>query len=288
MGKFEYLPEIISLVAIEYVVLIGVFTVLKISKKIPTEFFDKEFRDVTDSWIAKGDDASYANIILLAYRLLAFCWLGIVGTVLMFSLYPTGWHYYTNWNLILISFYFLSAFTASCLQYSGLSKYIRGDLVVGLGNVVGSCFGFVASSALMVTVLNFALLSPTPTFWNITQHLTQTVCILIEMSTNSIRVNPQEVILAVSWAFLYLTFIWPIVAEGLRQNFPYFFVETENKSAFIWYQVLFILTICFFGAICGIDKLKWKQIEHRCRVVTPIGEDATASPEIEVESTFAV
>jgi hypothetical protein len=303
MGKYKYLAEIIAMICIEYIVLICCFIALK-SKNVSFasgSFFDKNLETSGRSWLGKRypNYSKHANVGLLVFRLVAFGWLGILGMITHFALYPYGWHYYTNWNIILISFYFLMASITSILQVTPYGQsttptpsssattsgmIVRAKAMARLGQTSGACFGFVASSALMVTVLNYMLLSANGKFWNTVLHGTQTILITMEMCVNDIQINRQEVVLAVSWPMLYVVFIWPVVAEGVKE-WPYFFVEVGRSSAFVWYHILFLLSIIFFLLTLGIDYIKWKYvvgIEQAPITVTSIAPVEQQPQDIEI------
>jgi hypothetical protein len=278
MGEYRYLAAIVGVILAEYAVFWIIFALLKINGKLPLELFDKSIKDSGSSWLKLGsrelnEKYHVMDVVLLLYRIVAFGWLGVFATIVGLSVFfPSSWHYYTLWNLMLISLYFLLAIASSICHLTKAEQTLSQGrakwLVVTLGKAVGGCFGFVASSALMVTVLNFMLLNPTPTFWNITQHLTQLVGILIEFSLNGVRVNPQELLLAISWPMLYLVFIWPIVKTDVRE-WPYYFLEVSKPGAFVWYHILFLACVVFFFIVYGLDKLKWGQIDKRNAVVKP-------------------
>lgn len=270
MGEYTYLAAIIGLISSEYALSWIIYASLKMRGILPEDFFGKTISQAGSSWI-RLDDSSHGimNIVLLVYRIVAFGWLGVFATIVGLSMFfPTSWHYYTIWNLILISLYFLLAIISSICHLLKSDQTLPDgwsrSFVLNLGKVVGVSFGFVASSALMVTTLNFMLLNPKPTFWNVTEHLTQLIAILIEFSLNAVPVNPQEVMLAISWPMLYLVFIWPIVGTNIR-GWPYYFLEVSSASAFVWYQILFAVCVVFFFVFYGLDVLKWRLISGRGR-----------------------
>ena len=126
----------------------------------------------------------------------------------------------------------------------------------GLAKAAGSLYPVVGSAALMITVLNFILLSSDPDLWNLTQHATTSISFIVfEMPLNDIPVNWQDVVWAISWPMSYLFFIWPVVAEGAK-DWPYYFLEVENAVCFFWYEVLFIASIAFFYLYYGIARKK--------------------------------
>jgi hypothetical protein len=56
----------------------------------------------------------------------------------------------------------------------------------------------------------------------------------------------EHIVLNLSWALLYLIFIWPVVAGGALSHWPYFFLDTDSASVYAWYTILYVVDVIFF------------------------------------------
>jgi hypothetical protein len=72
----------------------------------------------------------------------------------------------------------------------------------------------------------------------------------------------EHVLFNVTWALMYLIFIWPYIACGERKSWPYFFLETDNASIFPWYVGLFVLVILFYYIFWLFNYVKELLIGH--------------------------
>ena len=120
---------------------------------------------------------------------------------------PKYW-YFTNWNLVLLGWYFL--FSSICsLQYlidSNGSNYIDNDIDIdknkfptwynpkirmNLVNITTIMYDVVGGNAFLVTVVAFTILDQSSKFWNITNHLTNTLFLLVETGKYRYQCLPQ-------------------------------------------------------------------------------------------------
>jgi hypothetical protein len=101
-------------------------------------------------------------------------------------------------------------------------------------------------TALFVTFVNFALLDPTPSFYNMTAHLFTSVSFIIEMSLNSIEVKRNEFVFNLSWIMLWFAVIWPVVAFGVKPDWPYDFMDSSTPAILVWLQLLLIIYVCIY------------------------------------------
>jgi hypothetical protein len=252
MGRFKYFSAIIALTTILFVSFIATFCLLKkYTSVLKRPLFDGKTLDKAGGVHVLLKQNKCGLWTLYALRFIFFVWFALFNTVYrMLFLYPRGWHYYTNWNIYLIGFYY--TFALLCTIF--LIKKERDTLspketvyAENIAKIASVLYTVAGSAALMITVLNFLLLDPTPNFWNLTLHLSTTLSLLLDMSLNDMSVNPQDILFSVVWPFCYVIFIWPIVKEGVRGEWPYFFVETENAICFFWYIFLFLISGVFFG-----------------------------------------
>ena len=285
MGQFKYLGAIIALVTILFVVIIGTFALLKkYTNYLERPIFDGKTLDKAGGTHDLLKQNSWGIRMLCLTRFIFFIWFAVFNTVYrMFFISPRGWNYYTNWNIYLIGFYYTFALICAVLvvkkesfHWTPLVK-ARADVIAKIASILYTVAG---SAAIMISVLNFILLNPSFTFWNVTLHLSTSVSLFVDMSLNDMTVNAQDVIFSIVWPYCYLIFIWPIVKEGVRGGWPYFFVETEKASAFFWYFFLFFLSIVFFALFYGLHCGKEVLITRRLR---KIGQHEPV-PEHELES----
>mmetsp|Transcript_19532 Transcript_19532/g.28101 ORF Transcript_19532/g.28101 Transcript_19532/m.28101 type:complete len:256 (+) Transcript_19532:109-876(+) len=245
MGKYSFLASLIAVVLVEYAVLIACFGFT--FRNIESVFEHKEFNIVARSRYGKR-----GNCALLVARLLFCGWFSVTTLYKYSSNDPnlsSGWHYYTNWNLILISIYFmLASFISSFDAFRNYDDTFSASIPAlrRVSLFVGIVYPVICSTAIMVTVLNFTLLDSNLGFWDITSHLTQSISLIfVEMPLSKALIKPHDVWVVITWPLIYLIFIWPIVATDVRE-WPYFFLETNRPTCFIWYTALLLFSILFF------------------------------------------
>ena len=171
----------------------------------------------------------------------------------------TGWLYFTNWNTKLIAFYFLLGFISSVTgllspsaldlerdesststqndeQNYYLSFYVRIFTII---------FEVAGGTSILVTVVAFCILDPSLSFWNVSLHLVTLVTLLVELSLNKIFVRYDHYPYNLSWATIYLIFIWIVVFSGLK-DWPYFFLKTDSPRCYLLYSGLILADLLFY------------------------------------------
>lgn len=254
MGRFKYFADIVTFMTGLGIVFFGSFYLVKKY----TNLLDKPLLDEKTLERAGGvhdllkhqNMNMFSSLLLLSFRLLCFAWFALFNTIYkMIFLYPRGWHYFTNWNIYLIGFYFFFS-SASSMFFLKKERTFLTDKETTfsyyIAAVASVLYTVAGSAALMVTVLNFLLLNHDLTFWNISLHVSTTIALIADMTLNDMIVNPQDVLFSVFWPFCYVVFIWSIVREGVRGEWPYFFIETQSASCFFWYPFLFVMAVAFF------------------------------------------
>ena len=163
--------------------------------------------------------------------------------------------YFTNWNILLVSLYFILALITSTLGASSKSenavehRYLSQFLFI--------TFEVVGSTAFLITVVNFSLLdSNIGHFFNTVCHFATSASLLLEMLLNRMRVRLAHYPFMLLWFLSYLCVIWPCVVTGRVTNWPYDFLATDTPACFLWYSGLLLLTTIFFGAWFALSKLK--------------------------------
>lgn len=226
-------------------------------------FVGKELPLVYDShWFGK-----WGKYVLLAWRL---CWFVYFFAVVFiwgsFRADFSNAHYFTWWNIYMITLFYA---LASFISIVGLWKdYIAVNQPAGspplqlplqiirIGYVVQIAYEFLGGTALFVTVIAFSALNPAFVYWNVNVHFLTTISFLGEMALNTLEVRLEHIAVQITWAVVYLCFIWPIVGARAVQNWPYFFLETDSPSVFAWYFILFIVDLLFYGLWYAMDRLK--------------------------------
>lgn len=296
MARFRYLGFIIPISIIE---IICIFFAFRYYNNIKKEKEAAEYDERVSISDRKITSESYNTVLIYSFervylgygkkewttKLLCFtrfiCFFYFMGIAFIYNFArvhegetkPTpelSIQYFTNWNIILVSIYYMLAFSSSCIGikygsgYSddnGLGSIERSDWdkkVILLGKIQNIIFEVEGATALLVTIVSFGLLDHSLDFWNITPHLFQTISFLIEMSLNRLHVNFEHAPINLFWAGLYCCFVWPLVATGVMEKWPYFFFHTDTAACFIWYNGLFIADIGFYSMWYGLSYIKYK------------------------------
>lgn len=248
---------IILFLFLEYAFAICVYrhVVLKEKEKSndPVKYLvESDLHTVSTSWLGGN-----ATIALTVFRIICFFWFLIAGAGLTFSLHPTSWHFFTQWNVCLITFFFLLASVASLLHVLKLdtSKYLSEKTLSILNFSLSLLFEIVGASAIFVTCVDLSFLSADPSLLNMVLHVSTSCSQLVELSLNNISVDAHHFLFALGWPQLYLIFITIIVTTGIR-GWPYDFLRTDTPNCFIWYHLMLLLFVIFYAVWCALFKAK--------------------------------
>jgi len=254
----DYIGGVAAMVVIEFVGILA-FCYFYYFKKYPPVYSETAYQDCGQSvWNSKYPNA---NTWLLCWRLFCFAWFfwfAIVAkwiSVVTVEKKDPGYWFFTNWNLILLGVYFGLAAVCS-LQFRKDPTGVAYDspLQQKLPAVVGAMHDVAGANAIFVTVVALGILDPSPNFWNLTNHLSNTLFIFVEMSLNSIKACSHNYVWSIIWAFVYVSFAWVIVYTKTREV-PYFFLNTVNKPAsFGWYTGLIVINGVFFVGWIYLNK----------------------------------
>jgi len=222
-------------------------------KKYPPVYSETPYQDCGQS--AWGKKYQNANTWLLCWRLFCFCWFFCFAFVAKWIDDATvqkkdpGYWFFTNWNLILLGVYFGLTSVCSVLSRTdptGAGAAYDSPMYTKLFAAVGALHDVAGANAIFVTVVALGILDPTPSFWNLTNHLSNTLFMFVEMSLNSIKARPHNYVWSIIWAFVYVSFAWIIVSTGTRPV-PYFFLNTVDRPAsFGWYTGLLVINGVFY------------------------------------------
>ena len=263
MGQFTYWYVLVILLFEVITAIASLVYFLKYYRSPPHDWFGrKTYNSVSRS--CHGDTGSF---VLLFTRLGSFFWFIAVGLVVLHTEHPTSWNYFTVWNGYLLVLYFGLASVASISHIFGNifsdSCVLSNGRIRTFSAVVSILFEIAGSSAIFVTFVNFTLLSAEIQFLNLSLHGTTSVCQVVELLQNDIKVELPDIIFVISWPCLYLLFITPIVMLSVRDDYPYDFLHTDTPYCFVWYNGLFLILLGFFGIWHFLSQMKYRFIVHK-------------------------
>ena len=246
---------------------------------------DENLRDCATTVTFKCTYESYSpplNYLLFITRLLSLGYiLGISVIAEGFFTKSGGLLYFTNWNTRLISLYF---FLASLCSIFGIIATLRlevparsnntdlNDECVGISRskldvfpeqhesafsaqILSGLFEVCGGTSLLITVVAFGLLDPEFEFWNVSSHFVTLVTLLVELCLNSMFVRLDHYIFNITWALLYLIFVWIAVSLDL-ESWPYYFLDTSSPSRIYAYSGLLLADFIFYFIWYGISEVK--------------------------------
>jgi hypothetical protein len=118
-------------------------------------------------------------------------------------------------------------------------------------------FFIVIGTAVFVTVINYSVIDSSYTFWNISQHFITLVTLILELFLNNLYIRVDHYPINMSWALLYLIFVWPLVAMNIIPSYPYPFLATDTSSCFFYYFGLFLADALFYYTFYSLSYLKF-------------------------------
>ena len=310
MVALKYLPEVISLILVEYLIItafvawktsakyyeqimIGDFDEIQINSTSCTSSCRKFFRSLANrkfyfayfeghcpniatlSRSCWHEFSTKFTILLTITRLVFFVY--FVGGTIYIYVYSHGasWIFFTNWNLLLISLFYLIASIHSVVglysEYVHKVDIIKNSINWKLYHAVHILFEVSASTAFFVTTVDFILLDSNFEFLNVTQHFLTSLSFLVEISLNSLPVYIEHIWIAITWMVVYVIYAWGMVGSGTLKYWPYDFMELGNPYCFLWYNVLFFVALLFYGMLILLDYAKRQLLTH-----VGLGEDVNA------------
>mmetsp|Transcript_17614 Transcript_17614/g.16957 ORF Transcript_17614/g.16957 Transcript_17614/m.16957 type:complete len:338 (-) Transcript_17614:124-1137(-) len=239
------------------------------------------FQDTYDSFLPG------LKYLLFVTRFLSFAYIAGVGVIANYASRGDThiWFYFTVWNTKLISIYFLFAMTTSIIGFvyesrenndnDDNSDTVFADIngrgainsktygivwparIITFGRIVHVLFQVCGGTACMVTVINFTALNPAFSFWNVSQHFITLMVMILELFLNNMYVRADHYPFNLFWAFLYIIFIWPLVAQERISFWPYFFLDTSTPYCFAFYTGLIIADIIFYYVFYALSWPKY-------------------------------
>ena len=283
--SLQNLPGLIPTMLFEYVLLLLLFGCYKhyCCRSCLMSCYGAEALDSSVSLCDKFKfDDTYESFIpslkyvLLLTRFISFAY--ILGVSVISNYVLTGnfkWFYFTLWNVELLSLYYFFALICSTIglfhssQRSASSitenphnnRKSTGNLewsihILRLGKITHVLFEVCGGTAVLVTVINFAILNPEFSFWNTSSHLAPLLSLLLELSLNNMYLRVDHFIYNISWALLYLIFVWPLVALENISFWPYPFLAVETSYCYLFYTILVVLDILFYFIFYSLSFLK--------------------------------
>lgn len=230
--------------------------------------------------------------LLFTTRLLSFGYIFGISTI--WNYINTGgfiWIYFTTWNVELLSIYYFFTLVCSVIGFCNRptvltpagSYYVEDYTntmkeatrqpkyaaihwsyrISRFGRIVHVLFGVCGGSEALVTVIAFVFLNPNPTFWNISAHLVPIATLLVELSLNNMYVRVDSFPFNALWSWLYLIVIWPLVALGNIDFWPYSFLAADTPLCFVLYTVLIICNVGFYFLFYGLSFVKYYFLHGR-------------------------
>lgn len=298
MSKLRYLAGIIpytfGLVSIVTIIVLCIFWWkmkhdLNATKELPFSLS----RLLTRYWEGKSYETVYRGSLqhsigpywsmywLLFWRLASFVF--FFGITFLWNFVKENGdnaHFFTYWNIDLITAYYFLVLIASFIGIINDSKFEQhrqqhpshsdssetqssfwSDSVTRFGYTVQILYEITGSTAFFITVVNFITLNPVFHFWNVNVHFMTSMSILVELGLNQMAVRWEHVLFTIYWALMYLIFIWPLVAMEDIHDWPYFFLNAETAAVFPWYAGLIVALILFYYVFWGISYLKERIID---------------------------
>jgi hypothetical protein len=281
MGEYTYLPYCIVVVVLEYLAVVKatiIWTDRRDEANLRSDRVSFRVNRAPRRWLRIFDQRSFlscssgmygrsSSLLLLVTRFMSFLFFVVIGMGFNWARPETHghWQYFTNWNLGLIAGYYTLALSAttfyvlhefvfdkppntgsSVTSSSSSTCSNRSGVLRGAGTFLSVYFSIASVTALFVTTVNFVLLDPTPSFFNMTAHLFTSLSFLVDMSLNCIEVKLNEFVFNMSWILLWFAFIWPIVLLGVKPEWPYDFMDSSTPAVLLYFQVLFLLYFLIF------------------------------------------
>lgn len=282
MGEFEYLPGVLSYATALYIVLLLIFIILYRSKCFTrnpclahdkwtycsTFFKGKSFEYVYHStWTSK-----LGAYLLLLLRFSFFCYFFGIAFLRSYIINDGDAIYFTFWNIDLLSLYYFLALIASiigiCYDPGAPNHYKHYWLprTMQFGYCVQIVYEVIVPSSWFVTVIAYTLLNPHFAFQNITIHFVTSISLVFELLLNRFSVRLEHIIFYLTWIYCYLLFVWPLVASGGVTHWPYYFLDTDTRSVYLWYTLLIFVSLGFYVLFWLVVSMKNAVLERCCNV----------------------
>jgi hypothetical protein len=273
-GKFKYIAPIIALICFEYFFVVAMFYLSRYcaclcckrdfipeamtpsGKSIKNPRHDSEWK-FEDTYQSFYPGLKY---LLFVTRFLSFCYICGVSVIANYAERTSfTWFFFTTWNVQLISFYFLFALSASIIGFihdgksnaSGNTGCLNYDIeggeepkgrrkiwsqhTINFGYVIHILFEVCSGTAVLVTLVAFIAINSSSSFWNVAVHLMNVLVMILELFLNNMYLRLDHIPYNLTWAFIYVIFMWSIVVMGNITFWPYPFLAVDTYYSFFFY-----------------------------------------------------
>lgn len=290
-----YLPGLVLAVFFEYALLLVMFRFYRI---YCCEWFTRSFCRIQShqSWDCyeksfKFED-TYESLtptmkfILIGMRL-QFLGYVLIESVIGNYVFVGGyqWFYFSLWNAELLSIYYFLALLCSMIGLfskpqpptARSSDDTSGSITqwsnntLRLGRITQIFFEVCSGSSAFVAVINFSFVNPEFTFWNVTAQFIPIMSLLVELLLNNMYIRADHYVYNITWLWLYLIFMWPLVALGNIPFWPYKFLAVDTPRCYLIYTALLLANVFFYFVLFGLSSIKYElrhgeiNIEHTLR-----------------------
>lgn len=167
--------------------------------------------------------------------------------------------FFTNWNVLLVSMYYVLASAASISEARSPSATVADEEQRSsqFAVVLHVLFEVAGSTAFLITVVNFLFLDQdVRDLENTVCHLATSCSFIIEAILNSFAITRAHFIFLILWYLFYISVIWTCVAFSAVQNWPYDFLDTSTPYCFAWYTGLLVAASFFYYLFYVLNMLK--------------------------------
>ncbi|OQR96289.1 hypothetical protein THRCLA_22013 [Thraustotheca clavata] len=182
----------------------------------------------------------------------------------VFALGTKMFSYYTIWNFILQTIYYVWA-----LKYQFSTAQSRNEPVATtkethyLNTLFDVCF---SNSILVVGVFWGFLYHPGMHWYGYFEHGGNTLAFIIEFVSNHFLISRRSWFFTIFFAAIYSIFIWISYATWLHGVWPYFFLSMDTPYAPLWYIGIFGGHVLMYGVALGFSRVK----EHCLPAMIPV------------------
>lgn len=241
----DNLPYLLVLICFEYCCV----SLLCLYFKERSRTFEKEESDIEKNRFQSvyhciAPDNFTMRIFLLISRIFWLTFFSVCGAFIYIEfLRPdaSNIQYFTFWNVFIIVIYYSLTTIASLIgicmgqSHADQCRYYR------FGVIVNIFFEVVGSTAIWITVVNFAFLDSTLSYLNTAPHLFTSVALLTEMLFSAMVVDGTHLIYLFTWVLLYILTIMVLYpATGELDDWPYWFLDTTSSACYFWYTAMFL------------------------------------------------
>jgi hypothetical protein len=216
--------------------------------------------------------------VLTTTRLLSFGY--IFGVSVIANYFFNGgnqWYYFSLWNVELLSIYYFMALMCSVMGLCNQPEVVKANgyhyeernkldthvprkfsvHIARLGRLTHILLEVCGGTASMITVVNFVFLKPQFSFWNVSTNFIPLISLLLELFLNNMYVRVDHFVYNISWVWLYLIFVWPLVALGGLSFWPYPFLAADSSTCFLMYSLIVVSDVISYFIFYGLSSLKY-------------------------------